>query len=130
MPTNFAFLQAEWPFIHEAALKAEAAAYPDPGTACIHARRALEIAVQWMFKSDNRLQPPYQDNLSALVHEPTFINVAGQSIQAKARIIIEHGNRAAHTTHRNLTDAHSVAAVRELFHFTYWLARTYARGTK
>ncbi|MDQ2841448.1 MAG: DEAD/DEAH box helicase family protein, partial [Acidobacteriota bacterium] len=130
MPTNFAFLQAEWPFIHEAALKAEASAYPDPGTACIHARRALDIAMQWIFKTDNRLQVPYQQSLSALVHEPTFIQVAGQGLQTKARLIIEHGNRAAHDSHRTITDQHSVAAVRELFHFTYWLARTYARTAK
>ena len=130
MPTNFTFLQAEWPSIHEAAVKAETFAYPDPGTACIHARRALEIAMQWVFKTDIRLQVPYQQTLSALVHEPTFIDVAGQGLQTKARLIIEHGNRAAHSTHRTITDQHSVAAVRELFHFTYWLARTYARAAK
>ena len=38
--SNFAFLQAEWPAVHEAAAKAEAAVYPDPRTACFYARRA------------------------------------------------------------------------------------------
>jgi type I restriction enzyme R subunit len=61
---------------------------------------------------------------------PTFIQVAGQSIQAKARVIIEHGNRAAHATGRAVTQDNALVAVRELFHFTFWLARTYARTAK
>ena len=69
--THFAFLQTEWPTIFEAASKAEAAAFPDPRTACFHARRALELAVTWLYKHDPALKLPYQDNLSALIHEPT-----------------------------------------------------------
>jgi type I restriction enzyme R subunit len=130
MSTNFGFLQSEWPQIYESAVKAESFVFPDPGTACIHARRTLELAMQWLFKSDATLSPPYQQNLSALVHEPTFVQVAGQPIQAKARVIIEHGNRAAHASGRAITQENALAAVRELFHFTFWMARTYARGPK
>jgi type I restriction enzyme, R subunit len=43
-------------------------------------------------------------------------------------IIIEHGNRAAHASGRTVTADNALAAVRELFHFTFWMARTYARG--
>jgi type I restriction enzyme R subunit len=130
MSTNFGFLQTEWPQIYESAVKAESFVFPDPGTACIHARRTLELAMQWLFKSDATLKPPYQQNLSALVHEPTFVQVAGLPIQAKARVIIEHGNRAAHASGRAVTQDNALAAVRELFHFTFWMARTYARGAK
>jgi type I restriction enzyme R subunit len=130
MSTNFGFLESEWPQIYESAVKAESFVFPDPGTACIHARRTLELAMQWLFKSDSSLRPPYQDNLSALVHEPTFVQVAGLPIQAKARVIIEHGNRAAHASGRVVTSDNALAAVRELFHFTFWMARTYARGPK
>jgi type I restriction enzyme R subunit len=130
MSTNFGFLQSEWPQICEAAVKAESFVFPDPGTACIHARRTLELAMQWLFKSDSSLRPPYQQNLSALVHEPTFVQVAGLPIQAKARVIIEHGNRAAHASGRAVTQDNALATVRELFHLTFWMARTYARGEK
>ena len=81
--TNFGFHRSEWPQIYESALKAESFVFPDPGTACIYARRTLELAMQWLFKSDAALKPPYQQNLSALVHEPTFVQVAGQGIRAK-----------------------------------------------
>ena len=52
--------------------KAEAAVHADPRTACFYARRALELAVAWAYKHDAALQLPYQDNLSALIHEPTL----------------------------------------------------------
>src|SRR5262245_11243685 len=68
--SHFAFLRAEWPGVHEAAARAEAAALPDPRTACFYARRALELLVHWVYKHDPALRLPYQDNLSALIHEP------------------------------------------------------------
>ena len=45
MTNPFAFLQAEWPDVFEAAGKAASSVYPDPRTACFYARRALELAV-------------------------------------------------------------------------------------
>lgn len=60
--THFAFLHAEWPGVHEAAAKAESAAYADPRTACFYARRALELLVAWVYKHDGTLTLPYQDN--------------------------------------------------------------------
>ncbi|MDD4523082.1 MAG: DEAD/DEAH box helicase family protein [Methanosarcina sp.] len=127
--TNFAFLEAEWPSLYEAAEKASDAVYPDPRTACFYARRALELAVQWMYKHDYSLLLPYQENLSALVHEPTFKELAGEAIFNKARVIIRLGNQAVHSN-RVIGEYDSVTAVRELFHISYWLARTYARQGK
>lgn len=92
--SNFDFLRSEWKQIHEAAEKAEASAIPDPRTACFYARRAMELAVHWAFKFDSALRLPYQDNLSALVHEPTFKNVAGEAIFAKTKVIIMLDNLA------------------------------------
>lgn len=124
--TSFAFLQGEWPTVYEAAGKAAAAVHPDPRTACFYARRALELAVAWAFKHDPALRLPYQDNLSALIHEPTFKTVAGEAVFSKARVIVTLGNRAVHS-HRPIPADDALAAVRELFHVTYWLARTYGR---
>jgi type I restriction enzyme R subunit len=55
MTSPFGFLHAEWPDVHEAASKAAAAVHPDPRTACFYARRALELAVSWAYKSDESL---------------------------------------------------------------------------
>ncbi len=125
--SHFAFLDAEWPEVHEAAVRAENAALPDPRTGCFYARRALELAVMWAFKFDSALTLPYQDNLSALIHEPTFKQAAGEAVFAKAKVVVKLGNLAVHS-HKPVPRSDAVQAVRELFHCCYWLAHTYARG--
>jgi type I restriction enzyme R subunit len=123
---QFEFLQREWTAVFEAASKAEAAVHADPRTACFYARRALELAVSWAFKHDAGLKLPYQDNLSALIHDPSFKQTAGEAVFSKARVINTLGNRAVHS-HRPVSEADALAAVRELFHVAYWFARTYGR---
>ena len=129
MTSQFAFLQSEWPDLHDAAGKAEALAYPDARTACFHARRGLEVMVHWLYKHDASLKLPYQDNLSALIHEPTFKITAGAAVFAKTVLINRLGNSAVHG-HRPVQQFDALTAVRELFHVTFWLAHTYARGVK
>ncbi|HXH05346.1 MAG TPA: DEAD/DEAH box helicase family protein [Vicinamibacterales bacterium] len=124
--SQFAFLQTEWPAVFEAAAKAEGAVHADPRTACFYARRALELALHWAFKHDPALRLPYQDNLSALIHEPSFKQTVGEAVFSKARIINTLGNRAVHG-HRSVPESDALAAVRELFHVAYWFARTYGR---
>lgn len=76
---QFAFLQREWAAAFEAASKAESTVHADPRTACFYARRALELAVNWAFKRDAAgLRLPYQDNLSALIHGPSFKRAVGR----------------------------------------------------
>lgn len=125
--SQFAFLNREWPAVSEAATRAEQAVHADPRTACFYARRALELAVRWAYKADPGLKLPYQDNLSALIHEPSFKQTAGEAVFGKARVIVTLGNRAVHS-HKPVPGADGLAAVRELFHVAYWLARTYGRA--
>jgi type I restriction enzyme R subunit len=127
--SNFHFLQAEWPEVYESACKAEAAARTDPRTSCFYARRSLELIVAWVYKSDGSLQLPYHDNLSSLIHEPTFKIQAGEAVFGKARLIARVGNHAVHSA-RPVKQADALTVVRELFHVGYWLAYTYARQTR
>jgi type I restriction enzyme R subunit len=124
--SNFAFLQSEWPQLFAEAQKAESLVYPDPRTACFYARRALESALQWAYKADTKLKLPYQDNLSALIHEPSFVKLVGPAVHAKVVFINRSGNAAVHSG-RAVTETDSFNTVRELFHVAYWFARTYAR---
>jgi len=127
--SNFSFLANEWSDIEDAADKAEAAIRTDPRTSCFYARRATELIVHWIYKADSTLRLPYQDNLGALLHEPTFKHAVGEAVFNKAVLITRIGNRAVHDN-RAIPESASVAAVRELFHLCYWLAHTYARGAK
>lgn len=127
--SQFVFLQREWADVFDAAARAEVAVHRDPRTACFYARRALELAVAWAFKHDAALRLPYQDNLSALIHEPSFKQAAGEAVFSKARVINTLGNRAVHG-HRAVPAEDAVVAVRELFHVCYWLGHTYGRASR
>ncbi len=127
--SNFGFLQAEFPALFESAAKAESLVYPDPRVSCFCARRALELAVAWLYRHDSALKLPYQDHLSALIHEPTFRDTVGATVHAKVRVIKDLGNLAVHST-RAVRQIDALTAVRELFHFAYWLVRTYGRTAR
>jgi len=122
----FAGLQIEWPEVHDAAHRAETLVHSDPRASCFYSRRALERAVAWLYQYDSGLKMPYQDNISALIHEPTFKTLVGEALFTKARAVIKLGNSAVHDT-RPITTDDAIASVRELFHFAHWLCRTYSR---
>lgn len=127
--SNFAFLAAEFPTVHEAALSAERQASGDPTAAAFFAGKTVEVAIKWAFRADQRLKLPYQDNIAALLHEPTFRRVAGEAVFAKARYINTLRNRAVHED-KKISAGDATGAVKELFHFCFWFARTYARKVK
>jgi len=127
--SNFAFLQAEWPLMYESATRVEETANTDARTSCFYARRTLEMAVAWLFQHDKSLRLPYQPNLNAFIHEPTFRTVVGDTIFTKANVIRSLGNKAVHENQR-MVPADGQAATRELFHFCYWMARTYGRRAR
>jgi len=127
--SQFAFLAAEFPEVHALATRAEGMAKTDARGACFYGRLALETIVGWLYDHDQSLRSPYDTTLAARIHEPTFQKLVGPPLVAKARAIKDLGNRAAHEA-RALPPGDGIAAVRELFHLSYWLVRTYARGEK
>jgi type I restriction enzyme R subunit len=124
--SNFAFLRGGWPDVYQAALAAEQAFAADPRAACFYARRALELAVHWMYDADKSLRRPYRSDLSGLLFEPTFQNGVDSKIRTKMDLVRKEGNAAIHRN-KLVTTEEAVAVVRELFHALFWLARTYAR---
>ena len=127
--SQFAFLSAEFPEAFAHASKAESLALSDPRSSCFYARLSLEVGISWLYACDGTLRDPYETTLAARIHEPSFRKIAGDAIVAKARIIKDLGNTAVHET-RAVAPDKAITAVRELFHFAYWLTRTYARGAK
>ncbi|MBV6519998.1 MAG: hypothetical protein MNPFHGCM_00102 [Gemmatimonadaceae bacterium] len=102
--SQFTFLQREWAAVFEAASKAEGAVHADPRTACFYARRTLELAVSWAFKHDAALRLPYQDNLSALIHEPSLKQAASEAVFSKARVINTLAHRSVFQKYRAIFD--------------------------
>ncbi len=127
MQSNFAFLSSEWPEILVMAVKAEKLANTDPGTACFHARKTLEIAIDWIFKFDEELTRPYDNQLSSKMFDNGFKDNTPPNVFTKMIYIKNIGNKAVHTQ-KVIPTAEAVQVVRELFHILYWFARTYTKG--
>lgn len=128
--SNFAFLAAEFPGIHESAKAAERHAVSDPRAALFYAGRTVEITVKWAFQNDPGLRLPYQDNIAALLHEPSFKAAAGTAVFEKAKYLNRLRNRAVHEERAVIQATEAAGAIRELFHICFWFARTYARQGK
>ncbi|BDM80589.1 restriction endonuclease subunit R [Acaryochloris marina MBIC10699] len=67
---------------------------------------------------------PYDNKLSALLHEPSFQNLVPQVLFHKAKLIKNIGNDAVHNP-RPIHQKDALQAVKELHHICYWLTRTY-----
>ncbi|MCQ4162648.1 DEAD/DEAH box helicase family protein [Roseomonas sp. GC11] len=126
--SQFGFLQTEWPDLHAAAARAEAAARGDPRASLFYARRFLELTLAWLYRAEQRLTPPAQDNLASLLQEPSFRRLAGEAVYRKAVLVKDAGNRAVHSN-KPVAEAESRAILAELFQIGFWLARHYARTT-
>lgn len=125
MPSNFDFVRARWPGIAEEARRAEHYTHGDPRSSLFYARRTLELAIHWLYQADATLRMPYNDDLSGLLHEPTFKQLVGSGLLTKMNIIRKQGNAAVHRT-TPLRDSDSLPVVRELFHVLFWMATRYA----
>lgn len=127
--SQFAFLSPEFIEVHEHAARAESLAHADSRGACFYSRLALEVMVKWLYRHDASLRDPYEFTLSARIHEPSFQKLAGPKLVAKARIIKDYGNTAVHDP-KPVPFSQAATALRELFHLSYWLVHTYAKGAK
>ncbi|MBF0352983.1 MAG: DEAD/DEAH box helicase family protein [SAR324 cluster bacterium] len=126
--SNFAFLAKEWSELLETAQEAEKNVYLAPRTCCFYSRFTLERAVKWLYKHDPDLHQPYDDNLSALIHEQTFKDNLRPDLFPKIKTIHKIGNLAVHSS-RPIGHNESVHVLRELHHFLYWLYRDYTGET-
>ncbi|MEV4180622.1 DEAD/DEAH box helicase family protein [Streptosporangium canum] len=124
--SNFGFLKVEWPELYSEAIRAERLAIADPRTSCFYARRTIELALNWLYKADGTLREPYHRDLSAMINEPTLVNLVGPALRAKMDVIRRQGNLAVHST-RQVHSRDATRTVAELFHVMYWLARNYVQ---
>ncbi|WP_350333153.1 DEAD/DEAH box helicase family protein [Coralliovum pocilloporae] len=125
--SNFSFLTGRWGFLAEDAGQVEKYAQGDPRAACIYARRALELALKWLYDNDTSLDRPFQDNLAAMIHERSFSSMLGRGLFTDIKSIHKLGNIAAHGDQR-ISSAEGVKIARALHSFLGWLVRVYTKG--
>lgn len=128
MCTNFDFLKTKGLFesFANSSIEAEKSLLVSPATCAILARRAVELAVKWVYSFDNDLAVPYQDNVSSLIHEPTFRQIIEPELFPLIKYIIRLGNTAVHTN-AAITRDEAVLALRNLHEFIRWIDYCYAK---
>lgn len=125
--SNFEFLKAkpQYKTFSNACLEAEKSLQVSPATCAILSRRALELAVKWMYSSDKELKVPYQDNLSSLIHERTFRYIIDNELFPHLRFIVKLGNVAVHTNSKISRDE-AVMSLHNLHQFVDWIDYCYS----
>ena len=124
--SNFEFLKstAEYALFAPSCLEAEKIYASVPAMCAVGCRKALELAVKWVYSADNTMKMPYRDNLQSLIHEPDFRFAVDHNTWGKLPFIIKLGNLAVHTG-RSVQAADALASLRALFEFVQWIDYCY-----
>lgn len=124
--SNFGFLSQikEYALFAPAAIEAEKVYASAPAMCAVGCRKALELAVKWVYSADKTMQMPYKDNLQALIHEPSFRFAVDYNTWGKLPFIVKLGNLAVHTE-RSVQSSDALASLKGLFEFIEWVDYCY-----
>ena len=127
MASNFAYLLDKKGYhdFAQAAVDAEKALAISPASAAIHARKALELGVKFIYSVEPGLIIPYKDNLSALIHNYAFQDMIGMDLFHLIKFIVRLGNIAVHSGNPVKQDD-AVLALRNLHSFCDWIDYSYS----
>ena len=124
--SNFGFLtfKKEYALFAPAAVEAEKVYASAPAMCAVGSRKALELAVKWVYSADSSIEMPYKDNLQSLIHEPSFRFALDGKTWGKLPYVIRLGNLAVHTE-RNVTSGDALMSLKILFEFIEWIDYCY-----
>ena len=108
----------------EAAEEAEKSIAVANVSCAILCRRALELAVKWIYANDRELVLPYQNNLSSLVYDINFKSMINEKVFNGMTYIIKLGNFSVHSN-KKVTRKEAVLCLKYLFDFMDWIAYYY-----
>ena len=108
----------------EASVEAEKSIAVANVSCTILCRRALELAVKWIYVNDRELVLPYQNNLSSLVYDINFKSMINEKVFNGMTYIIKLGNFSVHSN-KKVTRKEAVLCLKYLFDFMDWLAYYY-----
>ena len=124
--SNFDFILKNGIFktFAEASLEAEKSIAVANVSCTILCRRALELAVKWIYANDRELVLPYQNNLSSLVYDINFKSMINEKVFNGMIYIIKLGNFSVHSN-KKVTRKEAVLCLKYLFDFMDWVAYYY-----
>lgn len=124
--SNFGFLKIkkEYELFSPACVEAEKIYASAPAMCAVGCRKALELAVKWVYSADKTMKMPYKDNLQSLIHEQSFRFAVDYNTWGKLPFIIKLGNLAVHTE-RSVQPSDALASLKGLFEFVQWIDYCY-----
>ena len=127
--SNFSFLKlkTEYELFSDACIEAEKVLESSPAMSAVGTRKALELAVKWVYSADNTISMPYKDNLQSLIHEPSFRYALDSKTWGKMPFIIKLGNLSVHTE-KKVSKSDAILALEGLFEFIEWIDYCYGSG--
>ncbi|MEC1723110.1 DEAD/DEAH box helicase family protein [Schinkia azotoformans] len=125
--SNFSFLKTknQYRSFTKACFEAEKALVVSPAVSAIQSRRALELAVKWVYSYDSAVKVPYQDNLSSLIHDANFLAIIDEDLLPLMKYIVKLGNVAVHTN-APITRDEAVLSLHHLHQFISWIDYCYS----
>lgn len=119
---NFTYLEEKtaYQLFAPAAIEAEKVFYTSAAMCAVGCRKALELAVKWVYSADNTIQMPYKDNLSSLIHEDSFRYAVDNRTWRKLPYIVKLGNMSVHTD-KEVSRSDAYMSLKGLFEFIQWL---------
>lgn len=124
---NFDFLKeqgAYYELFADACIEAEKIFATSPAMCAVGCRKALELAVKWVYAADSSISMPYKDNLASLLHEYSFKECLDERVWRPLLGINKLGNLAVHTD-KLVKPADAALSLRSLFNFIDWIDYCY-----
>lgn len=124
---NFDFLKeqgASYELFADACIEAEKIFATSPAMCAVGCRKALELAVKWVYAADSSISMPYKDNLASLLHEYSFKECLDERVWRPLLGVNKLGNLAVHTD-KLVKPADAALSLRSLFNFIDWIDYCY-----
>ncbi|MDQ2087911.1 DEAD/DEAH box helicase family protein [Herbivorax sp. ANBcel31] len=124
---NFEFLKKEEKYnsFTYACIEAEKSLGVSYASTAILCRRALELAVKWVFSYDEEFKAPYQDKLATLIYDYRFKGIIDSKLFPMLTYIQKLGNKAVHSA-TPISREQAVLSLRNLYEFISWIDYCYS----
>lgn len=126
--SNFEFLKKDnsYKIFADACIEAEQLMNVSYSATVTFVRKALELAVKWVYANDAELRMPPQINLASLIKGKKFKDILPYNMSGLLSYIQQLGNKAVHSG-RVITREEAVLSLKNLFSFTAWIDYSYSR---
>lgn len=126
MKSNFEFINDNRLVeIKNACIEAEKGLMVTATTCVIMSRKALELAVKWVFGVDGDLKIPYQQTLATLIHDRNFKSIIDVNLFHKLIYIQKLGNQAVHSNTK-ISKQDAILSLKNLHDFMLWITYLYS----